>query len=301
MINERQPTSGTLHAGPPADLEVLDTHVHVWQYTDPWMTWLEDRPDSWNVVRRDIPWSELRGELDGAGVRDLILVQASPDCAESRTYLELAAKEPAILGVVGWVSLRSVEATLDGLDRLAGPGSEKLVGIRNNHGWAPDGDILGTPTVLDSCRLLAERGLALDLHFSDQRELPLALALADALPALRLVIDHLGKPLIREPALFSDWKNSITELASRPNIYLKYSGWATFLDCARADDVRDHARHAMNTFGAERMMFGSNWPVALVADSYAETYRATLDALPQLDDAQWRSLLRKTALKCYRL
>lgn len=285
----------------PADLAIVDTHVHVWRFDAPWMAWLNDRPDSWDVVRRDIPWSELRGELDRANVRNLILVQASPDCEESRTYLQLAAEQPAILGVVGWVSLRSLAATQGGLALLEGPGFDKLVGVRNNHGWEPDGEVLATPAVLDSCRLLAERGLTLDLHFRDQRELALALALADAVPGLTLIIDHLGKPLIREPALFGDWKQAMGELAGRPNVFLKYSGWATFLGNARAEDVRDHAAHALETFGAERMMFGSNWPVALVADSYEATYRATLAALPELDDAAWRSLLRETALRCYRL
>ena len=301
MIDEQLPTAGTSHAGPPGDLEVLDTHVHIWRFDAPWMSWLRDRPDSWNVIRRDVSWSELRRELDDAGVRDLILVQASPDCAESRIYLELAATEPAILGVVGWVSLRSIHATREDLNQLAGPSFGKLVGVRNNHGWAPDGDIIARAAVLDSCRLLAERGLVLDLHFGDQRELPLALTLADAVPELTLVIDHLGKPLIRERALFDDWKRCITELAKRPNVYMKYSGWATFLGGARAEDVRDHATYALRAFGAERLMFGSNWPVALVADSYAATYHATLSALPELSDAEWRNLLRETALKCYRV
>jgi L-fuconolactonase len=278
---------------------VIDTHAHVWKFASPWMDWLQDRPDNWNVVRRDFPWSELRSQLDGSGARDVILVQASPSCAETREYLALAAEEPRILGVVGWVSLASLEATRADLETLEGPNAAKLVGIRNNHGWAPDGEVLATLQVLDSCRLLAERGLTLDLHFRDQRELPIAVAIADAVPELTLIIDHLGKPLLRDRALFADWKRDIAELADRPNVFLKYSGWATFLGGARADDVRELAAHAIDTFGAGRMMFGSNWPVALVADSYAATYRATMEALPALSNDEWRMLLRGTAQRCY--
>lgn len=283
----------------PSSVPVIDTHVHVWEYAAPWMNWLNDRPDTWNVIRRDICWSELRGELDRVGVKELILVQASPNCEESRTYLTLAAEQPSILGVVGWVSLRSADATQQDLKRLSGPATGKLVGVRNNHGWAPDGEIAATPAVLDSCRLLADSGLTLDLHFRDQRELSIALSLADAVPDLKVIIDHLGKPLIRETSLFDEWKRAITELAARPNVYLKYSGWATFLGGARAQDVRGHVAHALKAFGVKRMMFGSNWPVALVADSYGATYQATLDAVPDLGPDAWRGLMRETALTCY--
>jgi L-fuconolactonase len=173
--------------------------------------------------------------------------------------------------------------------------------VRNNHGWEPDGEILADPAVIDSCKILAGEGLALDLHFRDQTELSLALRIADALPELTIIIDHLGKPLVKDTALFGEWKYSIDELAKRQNIYLKYSGWSTFLGQARADDIRGHVDHAFRAFSADRIMFGSNWPVALVASDYRKTFQATLDALPALSSDELNSFLNGTAVKCYRL
>jgi L-fuconolactonase len=282
-------------------LRIIDTHVHVWKYASPWMDWIADRPDNWNVVRKDFPWEVLRAELSQCDVDELILVQASPSCEESRAYLALAAAEPSILGVVGWVSLASAAATERDLLSLDGVGRHKLVGIRNNHGWLPDGEILATPQAYPSCKMLASAGLSLDLHFRDQRELPLALSIAEAVPELTLIIDHLGKPLVRDRAAFAQWQDSISRLADYPNIFLKYSGWATFLGGARSDDIRRHVEHAFSAFGAERIMFGSNWPVALVADDYETTFRATMEALPVLDEDALRAFLSETALRCYRL
>lgn len=284
-----------------ADMRIIDTHVHVWNYQSPWMGWLADRDASWDVVRRDFRWEELRGELDAAGVSELMLVQASPDPAETREFLALADREPSILGVVGWVSLRSLAATRSDLASLDGPGRSNLVGVRNNHGWAPDGEILASAEVLDACRFLAAHGLTLDLHFRDQTELGLGAQIAREVPDLTIIIDHLGKPLIRDTARFDQWKGAMAELASLPNVFLKCSGWATFLGKAEAGDVQRHIAHALDCFGPERTMFGSNWPVALVADSYAATYSATLEALPPLAKEGLEAILSGTALRCYKL
>lgn len=278
---------------------VLDTHAHVWRASAPWMRWLADRPATWDVVRRDFTWEQLRGVLDAAGVAELILVQAGTDPQETRELLALAAVEPSVRGVVGWASLRSPQATEDDLALLAGPGAEKLVGIRNNHGWAPDGDVLATPAALGSCRLLGQRGLPLDLHVRDFTELPLVLALVEAVPEGRYVIDHLGKPALDEPGAFAPWAASMAALAGHPQVYVKHSGWATFVHRTVAADVRPYVEHVLERFGARRVMYGGNWPVALVAGGYAETYRATLDAITGLAVGDLQEILAGTAERCY--
>lgn len=88
-------------------------------------------------------------------------------------------------------------------------------------------------------------------------------------------------------------------MAQYPNIYLKYSGWATFLGEARAGTIKPYIEYALNEFGANRVMFASNWPVALVADSYENTYRASINALPGLSQEELQALFRDTALRCY--
>jgi L-fuconolactonase len=283
----------------PPQLRVIDTHVHVWAIGSPWMEWLKDRPQHWDIVRRDFSWEMLRGVLDKNGIAELILVQACTTPAETRMLLALAAREPTVRGVVGWATLASAKATEADLASFEGAGSAKLVGIRNNHRWAPDGDILATPEAIESCRLLAARGLPLDLHVPDYRDLPVALRLIEQVPEGTYVIDHLGKPILNAPDTFAPWAAAMSALAEFDNVIVKYSGWATFVRRTWADDVRRHIDFVLERFGPARVMFGSNWPVALVAGDYEQTYRATLGALAGLAAVDMESVFRGTAERCY--
>jgi L-fuconolactonase len=263
------------------------------------MSWLADRPASWRPVRRDFGWPELRAELDGAGVDELILVQAGMTPLETQQLLRLAAEQPTVAGVVGWTTLTSPEATARDLASFRGPGADKLVGIRNNHGWEPDRDVLATPAALDACRVLIDRGLPLDLHFADDRQLPLAVRLAEQLPELTCVIDHLGKPRLGDPAAFASWIISMKQLSDLPNVYVKYSGWATFMHRTHAGDVQPYIEAVLDLFGPGRVMYGGNWPVALVSGSYQDTYRATIDAIAGLPADDLADILHRTATTCY--
>lgn len=283
----------------PASSRIIDTHVHVWDYRSPWMAWLEGRPPHWDIIRRDFAWSDLRGALDQAGVAELILVQACTTPEETRMLLALAAHQPSVRGVVGWATLQSAEATERDLSSLNGPGANKLVGVRNNHDWVPDGDIISRSQALDSCRLIAERGLTLDLHFPDYRTLTLAAQLAEKVPAGRYIIDHLGKPALDVPEAFAPWAASMTILSEFPEVYVKYSGWATFMRRTRAADVQRYVDFALERFGPDRIMFASNWPVALVAGTYHDTFAATLEAISHLSGADLDMILRGTAERCY--
>jgi L-fuconolactonase len=283
----------------PEPSPVIDTHVHVWDKAAPWMSWLADRPASWEPVRRDFGWRDLRGVLDLAGVAEMILVQAGMTPLETLRLLRLAADQPTVAGVVGWATLTSPEAASRDLDSFRGPGSEKLVGIRNNHGWEPDGDVLATPAALDACRVLVDRGLTLDLHFADDRQLPLALRLAEQLPGLTCVIDHLGKPRLGDRTAFASWSRSMKHLSDLPNVYVKYSGWATFVHRTVASDVRPYIDAVLDHFGSSRVMYGGNWPVALVSGSYQDTYQATLDAVADRPAAELADILYRTAIDCY--
>jgi L-fuconolactonase len=280
-------------------LGVIDTHVHVWGYQAPWMAWLKDRPPNWDVVRRDFTWTQLEEELDRAGVAELILVQACPDPAETRELLRLASQHDRILGVVGWATLRSSKATEAHLASFEGAGSEKLVGIRNNHHWAPDGDVIATPGALASCRLLAERGLPLDLHVPDYRDLPLVIRLVQQAPEGVYVIDHLGKPALGAAEAFAPWADAMSVLGTFPNVFVKYSGWATFVGRTLAADVRPYIDLVLERFGPDRVMFGSNWPVALVAGDYQATAHATLEAISALPAPDLECVLRGSARRCY--
>ena len=277
----------------------IDTHVHVWDYDSPWMAWLVDRPASWDVIRRDFRWSDLRAALDTADVDELILMQACTTPAETRMLLDVASGQPCVRGVVGWATLTSPQATERDLTSFEGPGSNKLVGIRNNHQWAPDQDVIATPAAIESCRLLAERNLALDLHFPDYRTLPLAQKLAETVSEGRYIIDHLGKPAITDPEAFRPWAEAMSQLSMLPNVYIKYSGWATFLGRTKASDVKPYIEFALEKFGPGRIMFAGNWPVALVAGSYRDTYDASLEAIAGLTATELDRIFYDTAVNCY--
>jgi L-fuconolactonase len=264
------------------------------------MRWLDERPKAWDPVRDSFSWARLRAELDAADVADLVLVQAGTSTIETKMLLDLADRQPSVIGVVGWVSLRSPQAAQRDLVSVDVPGS-KLVGVRALHRWKPDGEILADPEVVRSCRLLADRGLALDLFVNDHTELPLLLPLLEAVPDGRYVIDHLGRPPIGQDATAQRlWHLAMTRLAQLPNVYVKFSGWATNVERAVAADVVMYGNHVLATFGPSRTMYASNWPVALVAASYQDTYAATLQALAGLSSAELDDVLGNTARACYR-
>lgn len=285
-----------------APRRVIDTHLHVWNVDAPWMAWLDERPSSWDVVRRDFDIDELTKCLDSVGVADLMLVQACTDLRETQELLRLAAGETRVRGVVGWASLRDPATTARHIDSLLNSPSRGLLkGIRNNHRWKPDGDVLATREVIDACRVVEERGLCFDVHVEDDRDLPLVLAVAEALPELTVIIDHLGKPRIARGRHFSDWRRWMQRLAELPNVYVKYSGWSTFLARADASDVAPYVATTIEMFGASRVMYGGNWPVALVTDSYRATYEASCQAVEHCSSAELEYLFHRTAMDCYGL
>ncbi|WAL68766.1 amidohydrolase family protein [Amycolatopsis cynarae] len=299
---ERSPTGASrCRGGPPPDLTsrplIVDTHVHVWYRHQPWMAWLAERPVSWDSVRDDFGWSRLRAELDDAGVAELVLVQAGTDTEETRLLLELAESQQSIIGVVGWVGMSSPGATEKDLASINGG---KLVGVRTLHRWRPDGEILADPGVAGSFRVLADRGLTIDLFVNDHTELPLLPPLIEAVPNGRYVINHLGRPPIDQDATAQRlWRLAMTRLAALPGVFVKFSGWGTVVRRAEAADVARYAEHVFATFGPARTMYASNWPVALVAAGYHDTFAATLEALSGLTLAEREAVLGGTARACY--
>lgn len=285
-----------------APRRVIDTHVHVWKADAPWMKWLDDRPPTWDPVRRDFGFDELVLNLDQAAVAEMMLVQAGTDVRETRELLRLAAGERRVRGVIGWVSLRDPETTERHLAELASADAHGLLkGVRNNHRWTPDGDILESPRVLDACRVLEERDLRFDIHVEDDRDLPLVLKVAEAVPGLTVVLDHLGKPRIAEGRCFDDWTAWIRRLAELPNVYVKYSGWSTFLERAEASAVAPYITKVIQMFGSPRVMYGGNWPVALVTAAYLTTFEASLRALEDCSPTDLENIFHRTAAACYRL
>ncbi len=282
--------------------ERIDAHHHFWQigkYQYPWIT--RETP----VLDHDFGPAELRPLLDEQTIDRSILVQTIASLDETWWFLELAADNPWIAGVVGWVDLidPNVGATLDLLSARFG---ERLVGVRHNLHDEPDDRWILREDVLRGLRAVAERDLAYDLLIRP-RHLPFAAELAATIPDLRLVIDHLAKPPIANPSIatrsFDDWSNGLAALAKWPNVYCKLSGMITEADPQRWQpaDLRPYIDHAIEAFGVERLMFGSDWPVCLLAGSYGQVVDAVEQNLTTLSTADREQIFGLNAARFYQL
>jgi L-fuconolactonase len=274
----------------------IDAHLHLWDLEHGTYSWLSDAVAP---INRTFTLAEAEPQLRAAGVDRVVLVQAASTTEDSVAMFDVAASSPLVAGVVAWVDLLHPIAVGDALDRWrdAGP----LVGIRHLIHDEPDPDWLGQDTVRSSLAQLAARGFAYDVIGVLPRHLERALALADALPELRLVVDHLGSPPIGDDP--SQWAHLITELGRRPNVWIKLSGLTTLGPGGRAsaDDLRPFVDRALDAFGPSRMLFGGDWPVSTLAGPYADTMATTFDLLAPLSAAERADVLGGTATRVYRL
>ena len=277
---------------------MIDAHHHFWdpaRAVYPWLT------DEMAPVRRAFGPADLAPELPAAGVGGTVLVQTISSGEETREFLATAATTPFIRGVVGWVDLEATDVA-DALDVLrAGPGGDRLVGIRHQVHDEPDPDWLDRPAVRRGIRAVGDRGLAYDLLVRT-RELPAAVRLARDEPGTRFVLDHAGKPPIRSGRL-DEWARLVTELGALPNAWCKVSGLVTEADWAtwHTADLQPVVDRTLDAFGPGRLLVGSDWPVCLLAGSYREVLDAARACLAALSDAELERVLTMNATELYRL
>lgn len=278
----------------------VDAHQHIW---DPAV-----RPQPWTAgsptLQRAFTLDEVRPSLAAAGIGGTVLVQTVNSVDETEDVLALAAGERAIAGVVGWTDLES-PAVSDALAALAAcRGGAALVGIRHQVQEEPDPEWLLRPRVLRGLRAVAAAGLAFDLVIVP-RQLPAAIGAARAVPELRFVLDHGGKPDIRSGRM-QPWREDIAALAALPNVSAKLSGLFTpsgidgALDGAQLARVRPYSDELLQAFGAQRLMFGSDWPVSSTTGSYAAVLAATVGLLSALAEAERAAVFGGTAASWYR-
>jgi L-fuconolactonase len=284
----------------PEPAKRVDAHQHFWdpaRYDYPWM-----EGDAMDPVRRPFGPDDLRGEIARAGVGQTLLVQTVADIAETREFLATAEATDYVAGVIGWVDLTSPDVG-DALDALlAGDHGRWLVGIRHQVHDEPDADWLLRDDVRRGLAAVQARGLTYDLLLR-ARELPAATATVAAFPELRFVLDHLGKPAIAAEA-DAAWSRAMPALAGYPNVDVKLSGMITEADWSAwtADDLRPFVGAVVGWFGLERVMFGSDWPVCLLAaGSYAEMAQGTAQALGALSAREEQLVYRENAVRAYAL
>jgi L-fuconolactonase len=270
---------------------MIDCHQHYWTYDPVEYDWIDD---AMAAIRRDFLPADAKCEMDRAGVRAAIAVQARQTLDETRWLLDLARDHPFIRGVVGWIDLRQdVDAQL-----AAFVAQGALVGVRHIVQAEPDG-FLAQPRFLGGVARLEAAGLAYDLLVFE-RQLPEAIAFARRFPRQRFVLDHLGKPDVRGGELRA-WARRLRELAALPNVCCKLSGLVTEADWRAwtPGQLRPYLDAALDSFGPDRVMIGSDWPVCLLAATYAEAIGLVRDAIGEYSAAEQQRMLEGTALDFY--
>jgi L-fuconolactonase len=277
----------------------IDAHHHFWdpaRYPYPWMA-----GDAMDPVRRAFTPGDLGGTLDEEHIDGTVLVQTLSSLQETREFLRLAAATDFVRGVVGWVDLTS-PGVADDLDALlGGPAGRWLVGIRHQVHDEPDPNWLARTDVHRGLAAVQARGLTYDLLIR-ARELPAALDVVRKFPGLQFAVDHIAKPRIADG--HDDlWSQRMPALAAQPNVAAKLSGMVTEADWATwsPGDLRPFVGQVVQWFGAQRLMFGSDWPVCLLAGSYHAVLDGLIHALPALSSAELDQILGTNALRIYRL
>ena len=274
---------------------MIDAHQHFWERSQPFdYTWLDD--PALAAIRRDYLPSDLKPHLDAAGVRQSIFVQTRHNLAENRWALSMAEETDWLAGVVGWVDLASEACEEQLLEFRDHP---KFVGVRHVTQDEPDDDFILRPAVLRGLKVLEKHGVPFDLLFY-VRHLKHADRLARELPGLRMVIDHLAKPGIRDRSM-DDWLPAFKAAARHGNVFCKLSGMITEADWANwtPADLQPYVEAALEHFGPSRCMYGSDWPVCELAGSYARAHAALREALGELSGEDSFEIFEGTARRFY--
>jgi L-fuconolactonase len=275
----------------------IDAHQHLWQLSRPFdYAWL-DAPQN-TPIRRDFLPEHLEPHLRAVGVDRTVFVQTQHNLEENRWVLDLVGQHEFIAGVVGWVDLASEACEEQLLEFKDHP---KFVGVRHVTQDEPDDDFIVREDVLRGLGVLEKHGVPFDLLFYVKHlwHLP---AVAQRLPGLPMVIDHLAKPRIKERRT-DDWLPHFRAAAAFPNVYCKLSGMVTEADWQRwtAADLKPYVQAALDCFGPERCMFGSDWPVCELAATYEKVYHALAEAVGPVSEAERAMIFGGTARRFYRL
>jgi L-fuconolactonase len=275
----------------------VDAHHHVWDLSVRDQDWIPQG----SPIRRDFTVSDLEPEARAAGVDRTVLVQTITVAEETPEFLALAASHDLIAGVVGWTDLTRQDIT-DELARLRElPGGHHLKGIRHQVQGEPDPEWLLRPDVRRGLAAVAEAGLVYDLIVLPH-QLPACTKTAASLPELTFVLDHLGKPPIASGTL-APWSADLRALAALPNTTAKLSGLLT--EAAPTTwttaDLRPYTDTALESFGPDRLMFGSDWPVCTERATYGEVLDVARKLAAGLSAAEHAEVFEGTAARVYGL
>ena len=276
-------------------MDIVDSHQHFWQvgrFDYPWMS--SEVP----VLYRDYLPPALAPVLERNEVARTVLVQASNSLSESRWLLSMANDYPFIAGVVGWVDLTDAELEKRLPELVSNP---KFKGVRHLVESEPAEDWLVQPNVIKGLQTLASHKVTYDLlvHTCHLRHVK---TVAESCPELSLVVDHMAKPPIASGEI-SEWLRELKAVAMFPNVYCKLSGLVTEANHSawELDDLRPFVESALELFGPTRLLFGSDYPVCLLAASYDRVLDSFRELLKELNDDECSRIFSKNAVEFYRL
>ncbi len=273
----------------------IDTHQHFWKFDpirDRWIT------EEMQVIKRDFSPLDIQFVLERNGFGGSVAVQADQSKEETAYLVQLANDYPFIKGVVGWIDLQAADIR----QQLDGYQSDTVIkGFRHIVEGEADPDFLIRPAVLNGLKALADYGYTYDLLIRP-RHYAATLDCVQQNPNLQFVLDHIAKPPIKSKA-FDEWATFIDALSAFPNVVCKVSGLATEADWEgwKLDDFKQYLEHIFARFGKERIMYGSDWPVCLLAASYEESIAIVEDKLGQFTAAEKNAFWAENAIRVYNL
>ena len=273
----------------------IDAHHHLWRYTPLEFGWIDE---PMQTLRRDFLPEDLKTAMATAGVDGSIAVQARQTLEETRWLLDLAEATDAIRGVVGWAPIAGEEfpGCMEEFD-----GREKLKGLRHVIQGEKDEHYVLREDFNSGIRTLAGSGLVYEILIYE-RHLADTIYFVDEHPEQVFVLDHVAKPLIAAGRL-EPWAARMRELALRQNVWCKVSGMVTEAkwDAWSPETLKPYLDVAVDAFGPERLMAGSDWPVCLVASGYAQWWQVLRDYFAEFSEAERAAVFGGTAINVYGL
>ncbi|MBI3244503.1 MAG: amidohydrolase family protein [Chloroflexi bacterium] len=275
----------------------IDTHQHFWNLAKVEYPWL--RPQH-GVIYNTFAPRQLEPHLQAVGIDKTVLVQSANSFEDTVSMLTQAEDYDWIGAVVGWIPLLEPDNTRKALERYSR--HPKFRGIRHLIHDEPDPDWVIQPTAVEGLKVLAELNMSFDVVAVYPNHLKHVPVLAEKIPNLTLIIDHLAKPPIKDRQMGA-WADQMAAAAQYPNVCAKVSGLNTAADWDNwsATDLKPYIDFVIEKFGADRLMFGSDWPVCLLAGDYAKVWAETNAALAGRSPSEIEAILGGTAERVYKL
>ena len=274
---------------------IIDSHQHFWNYEPEKHSWIDDEM---SVIRRDFLSDDLQKVFDENGVDACVAVQADQTTEETDFLISLAENNNFIKGVVGWVDLRSESIEEDLLKYKK---YDVVKGFRHVVQEEQDHNFMLRPEFLNGIELLGKYDLCYDILIFPH-QLGAALELVKKFPNQKFVIDHIAKPYIKD-GFFEGWAVMMREIAKNQKVYCKISGMITEADYKTwtPEQVHPYMKLVLESFGAGRVMYGSDWPVCLVAGNYSIVKALVTDFISDLSQEQQNAIMGGNAAKFYNL